>query len=129
MKERLTQALLAAVVVLLTLHLFRGGLELSGARAEESAQAPTVVRAELIELVNKQGIVVAQLFTGDDGGGNIRLRNGEGIIRVKLGATADGAGLLMVDEDVEPAVQLATKKSQTSLTLTEKGKEKRVFEP
>ena len=129
MKERLTQALLAAAVVLLAVQLFRSGSGDSGALAEGDDQVPAVLRARLIELVNEENRVVAQLYPGKDGGGNLRLRNGAGIIRVKLGATDDGAGLLLVDEDVEPAVQLSTKQSKTSLTLTEKGKAKRVFKP
>ena len=50
-------------------------------------------------------------------------------MRVKLGASADGSGLLLADKECEPAVWLVTNKSGTSITLAEKGKEKRVMKP
>jgi hypothetical protein len=122
MKERTTQALLLAVGALLAAHLVVAapvGVE----------QVPEVLRARAIELVDGQGQVVAQLHVGADGGGNLRLRAGDGTVRVKLGATADGSGLVLLDKDVEPAVWLAANKSGTRLTLAEKGKEEKVFRP
>ena len=91
--------------------------------------APSVVRAQAIELVDAQGNVRAQMFLGTDGGGNIRLRAGNGEIRVKMGATLDGAGLLLTDKNTEPAVQLRTGKSGTGLTLTGPDKKERVISP
>ncbi|GEM_PF-1691224 len=128
MKEKTTQCLLAMVALLLLVHLFRP-VEPVSAQAQTKEQVPAVVRAEAFELVNKQGQVVAQLYTGEDGGGNIRLREATGTIRVKLGATKDGAGLLLVDKDVEPAIWLNVKNHQTTLTLAEKGKEKKILKP
>ena len=61
MKERMTQLLLAGVGVLLAAHLGRPAPALITARADEAGQAPAVLRAQAIELVNKQGQVVAQL--------------------------------------------------------------------
>jgi hypothetical protein len=123
MTDRTTKALLAAVVALLSAHLVRST---PSAPAQEVAP---VVRAQAIELVNAQGLVVAQLYTGDDGGGNLRLRNGEGLVRVKLGATADGSGLLLLDRDVEPAVMLGAGDDGTSLTLAQQGRRSRVIKP
>ena len=126
MKERLTQSLLALIAVLLTANLFRS----SPPAAAAQGQQPTgILRAQGFELVNNQGQVVAQLFSGDDGGGNLRLRSGDGVVRVKLGADAGGSGLLLLDEETEPAVWLLAGKDGTRLTLAEKGKEKRVFKP
>jgi hypothetical protein len=127
MKARTTQVLLAAVVLLLTVHLVRYAQPM--AEAQEGERIPTVLRAQAIELVDQQGRVVAQLYVGDDGGGNLRLRSGDGTVRVKLGATSDGSGLLLLDKDAEPAVSLMTKKDGTSITLAEKGKNSRVIEP
>jgi hypothetical protein len=129
MKERTTQVLLAAVAVLLAAHLFRSPPVAATGQAEEAGQVPAVLRAEEILLVDKQGKVVAQLHVGEDGGGNLRLRSGDGTVRVKLGGTADGSALLLMDNEAEPAVWLATNKSGTSVTLAEKGKEKRVLKP
>ncbi|HEY7915323.1 MAG TPA: hypothetical protein VIG62_25670 [Blastocatellia bacterium] len=95
----------------------------------ESVQVPKVVRAESIELVDGRGQVRAQIYLGEDGGGNLRLRSGDGTVRVKLGATSDGSGLLLFDKEAEPGVWLAANKAGTSVTLAEKGKEKRVIKP
>lgn len=129
MKERTTQALLALAAALLAAHLFRGLPPRPTAQAAEARHVPAVLRAHEIELVDKQGKVVAQLHVGQDGGGNLRLRSGDGVVRVKLGGTADGSALLLADNEAEPAIWLATNKSGTSVTLAEKGKQKRVIKP
>ena len=128
MKERTTQLLLAAVAVLLAVHLFRAAPPAS-AGAEQGGPAPAVLRAQSFEMVNAQGQVIAQLHRGEDGGGNLRLRTGDGTIRVKLGATAEGSSLHLMDNQPEPALSLASNKAGTRVTLAQKGKEKRVLEP
>jgi hypothetical protein len=128
MREKTTQALLAIIALLLLVHLVRPTHFSTEAQAAKEA-VPTVLRAQAIELVNKQGQVVAQLFLGEDGSGNLRLRDASGTVRAKLGATAQGAGLLLLDKDVEPALWLLSNESGTSLTLAEKGKDKKVFKP
>jgi len=129
MKERTTQILLAIVAVLLAAHLVRPALISSSAQASQNEKPPAVLRAQSIELVDKQGQARAQLFLGEDGSGNLRLRDGSGTVRVKLGATPTGAGLILFDQDVEPAIWASTDKSSTSLKLAEKGKEQRVIKP
>jgi hypothetical protein len=133
MKERTTQVLLAAVAALLAVHLFRAGpLPAAGGEAAQGTaapQAPAVLRAQSFEMVDTRGRVIAQLHPGVDGGGNLRLRTGDGTIRVKLGATAEGSALHLMDGQPEPAVSLASGKSGTSITLAEKGKQKRVLKP
>ena len=128
MKERVTQLLLAAVAALLALHLFRPAL-VASAGGDPPPPAPAVVRAQSFEVVDAQGRVVAQLHRGEDGGGNLRLRTADGTIRVKLGATADGSSLHLMDSQPEPAVSMASNNSGTRITLAEKGKEKRVLQP
>lgn len=129
MKERTTQLLLAMVVILLIVQLFQGASPVSAVHADESAVERSVVRAQAFELLDKQGKVVAQIHVGEDGGGNIRLRSGDGMVRVKLGASMDGSGLILFATEASPAVHLAANKSGTSATLAEKGKEKRVIQP
>ena len=129
MKQRTTQLLLAAVSILLLLQLLQSTTMIPTTHADESASASSILRAEAFELIDKQGKVVAMFHVGEDGGGNIRLRSGDGMVRVKLGATADGSGLILFDTEAEPAVHLATNKTGTSATLAENGKEKRVLKP
>jgi hypothetical protein len=80
-----------------------------------------IIRAKSIEIVNDAGHVVAQLHVGEDGGGNIRLRNGAGEVRVKLGASDSGAGLLLMDQNTEPGASLTTRDSGPGLTLSKAG--------
>ena len=129
MKERTTQVLLAIVAVLLAAHLVRPLVISPAAQASQTEKIPAVLRAQSIELVDKQGQARAQLFLGEDGSGNLRLRDGSGTVRVKLGATPTGAGLILFDQDVEPAIWASTEKSNTSLKLAEKGKAQRVLKP
>ena len=95
-----------------------------GALAWTTAQSATepvsdVLRARLIELVNEEGEMRAQLHVGEDGGGNLRLRSGEGEIRVKFGAVDEGAILLMFDAEAEVAVRLVRDENGASLTLVD----------
>lgn len=129
MKERTTQILLAIVAALLLTHLVKPALTSTQAQSRQPEQTPAVIRAEAIELVDKQGQARAQLYLGEDGGGNLRLRDASGTVRVKLGANSDGAGLILFDKEVEPAIWAATNKAGTSLKLSEKGKAERVIKP
>jgi hypothetical protein len=129
MNTRLTQVLLALVVVLLAAHLLWSIVIVPGAGIQGNIPVEDIVRARLIELVNAEGEVVGQIYTGEDGSGQIRLRSGEGMIRVKLGAGLDGSGLVLMDGDSEPAVWLAVDEQGTRLTLAQKGKTARVLTP
>jgi hypothetical protein len=113
MPRALTPALIAGNAIL--------ALALMWTTAQSQSPPPThdVLRAKLIELVNDNGDVVGQLFLGEGGSGQIRLRNGRGEVRVKLGPSNDGtgAGFVMMDERTEPAVILSAAASGASLTL------------
>jgi hypothetical protein len=129
MKQRTTQLLLAAVALLLTVHLFRSAPMVPTAQAEKAEQVPAVLRARMIELVDERGQVRANLKVELDGEVVFRMRDAKGTLRVKLGASEDGSGLLLVDDRTEPAVHLLAKRAGTTVTLAEKGKEKRVIKP
>lgn len=61
-------------------------------------------RASATELVDGNGQVRAQLNVDDDDGEVVlRLRDADGSIRVKLGASKDGSGLLLLDEALSQA--------------------------
>jgi hypothetical protein len=91
--------------------------------------APSVVRAQAIEVVDADGNVRVQLRLAEDGGGLLRMRDGKGEVRVKVQAKDDGAGLLFLDQQTEPAVQLGSGKDGTSLKLTGADKKQRVITP
>ncbi|MCC7253320.1 hypothetical protein [Hyphomicrobium sp.] len=86
-------------------------------RADAQAKPEDVIRARLIELVNERGEMRAQLYLGESGGGELRLRSGQGDIRVKLGAIEDGAILLLMDRHANPAVRLASEIERPSLRI------------
>ncbi len=129
MKDRTTHILLTVIAILLMANLVQLVSNKSSVRSQVVDKTPSVVRAQAIELVDKKGQVVGQLHVGEDGGGNIRLRSGDGIVRVKMAGTADGSALLLFDKEAEPAVSLRSNNSGTSATLAEKGKQQRVIKP
>lgn len=92
--------------------------------------APSVVRAQAIELVDGEGNVRGQLYLGADGGGNLRLRAPNGEVRVKLGGTNDGSGLVLMDHATEPVVQLTARdKEAAKLAIWNENGEAKVFAP
>jgi hypothetical protein len=94
-----------------------------------AAQAvPSVLRAQAIELVDGRGRVRAQLNVESNGEVVFRLRDSSGTIRVKLGASEDGSGLLLANEATEPGVHILAKRSGTSLTV-KRGERRHVIRP
>jgi hypothetical protein len=95
-----------------------------------AAQAvPTVLRAQAIELVDSRGQVRAQLNVDTVGGEVVfRLRDANGTIRVKLGASEAGSGLLLADEATEPGVHILAKRTGTFLSV-QRGSRRHVIQP
>jgi hypothetical protein len=108
-----TSALVAGNVILALALMW------TSAQSQSPPPVQDVIRARLIELVNDNGDVVGQLFLGEGGSGQIRLRNGSGDVRVKLGPSTDGAGagLVLMDANTEPAVILRAEAEGGTLTL------------
>jgi len=119
--QRLVTALLCANLALLL------GLVFLGRAAVAQAVAP-VLRARAIELVDGRGLVRAQLDVESSGEVVFRLRDASGTIRVKIGASEEGSGLVLLDEATEPGVHLLAKRAGTSLTLA-KGKQQQILKP
>jgi hypothetical protein len=115
MKERITRGLLALVAVLLTAHLLCWSSPRARAWTGLDGVAP-VLRAHEIQLVSRDG-------------GNLRLRSAEDEVRVKLGAARDGSALLLLDQDTEPGLRLATDNGQTRITLASRGRTPQVLQP
>ncbi len=68
----------------------------------------STVRTERLEVLDKSGVVRAQvqMEDGTDGGIVFRLRDEKGQIRVKLGASGNGSGLVLLDDQTEVGVHL-----------------------
>jgi hypothetical protein len=100
-------------------------------RHEHSIAAQTAskaLRAEAIELVDARGRVRAQLSVESSGEVVFRLRDSSGTIRVKLGASDDGSGLLLANEATEPGVHLLATRNRTFVTV-KRGERSQVITP
>jgi hypothetical protein len=97
-------------------------------RAVVAQTAPSVLRARAIELVDDRGRVRAQLDVESSGEVVFRLRDGSGTVRVKLGASEEGSGLLLLDETTDPGIHMVAKRGNTSLTVA-KGAQRHILTP
>jgi hypothetical protein len=98
-------------------------------RAIATQTIPQVLRVRAFELVDENGEVRAQFNVEANGEVVFRLRDATGAVRVKMGASEEGSGLLLINHLTEPGVQILADQNGTSLTLTEEGGAKRVVEP
>jgi hypothetical protein len=109
-----------------------GSIVLAGVLIHErSAGAqvvPAVLRAQKLELVDGRGVVRATLKTEPNGEVVFRLRDADGVIRVKLAASRSGSGLLLANEATEPGIHLLATRNATRLVLQRDGR-RRVLEP
>jgi hypothetical protein len=117
----------------LTVALVCGGLVLlAGVLVHErpaGAQGvPDVLRAQALELVDSRGVVRATIKTEPSGEVVLRLRDADGTIRVKLGASKNGSGLLLANESAEVGVQLLSTRNRTSVVL-QRGERRRALTP
>jgi hypothetical protein len=112
----------AAVVMLLPLGV------LLHERTAAGQAVPTVLRAQAIELVDSRGRARAQLDVESNGEVVFRLRDAKGTIRVKIGASEDGSGLVFLNEATEPGVHILAKRTETSLTV-QRGERRQVIRP
>ena len=58
-----------------------------------------------------------------------RLMDQQGTIRVKLGVSEEGSGLLLANDATEPGVHMLAKLDGTSITLTGKDGQQRAIKP
>jgi hypothetical protein len=119
--QRVLAALLCANGLLLLAVLLQG-------RGAVAQAVPPVLRARAIELVDDRGLARAQLDVESSGEVVFRLRDASGTIRVKIGASEEGSGLVLLDQAAEPGVHVLAKRANTSLTLA-KGTRRHIIEP
>ena len=92
--------------------------------ASTKAEVAPLLRVGAIELVDDRGEVRAQL---DVQGQSVvlRLRDADGQIRVKLAASRDGSGLLLLDESTEPGVHMLAQQ-ESSIAVRQGGQTKQL---
>lgn len=96
---------------------------------EQTESIPPVIRANAFELVDENGKVQAQMNIEQTGEAVFRLRDADGTIRVKIGAGKDESGMVLLDDQTEPALHFVANKNGTSITLTGKEGKKKVITP
>ncbi len=124
MNSRLIRALLCVIGMLLVANLLR-----PATAQTKSPATPDVLRAQMIELVDAAGRRRASLKVEADGETLLRLFDERGTIRVKLGAGLDGSGLILMDNNTEPAVHVLARGDAASIALSAPKKAPRVIEP
>jgi hypothetical protein len=120
--QRLTVALTVINIMILIFVLAQ-------ARSDATQNVTPALRARSLQLVDERGQVRAQFDVESSGEAVFRLRDSKGAIRVKLGASEDGSGLLLLNEATEPGVHILSKGAGASVTLAGKDGQKRVITP
>ena len=85
-----------------------------------------VIRAQQIELVDKNGKTRASLKIEDDETTVFRLLDKTGTIRVKLGASKDGSGLVLLNDSTEVGIQALAQQKGAVLKLEHNGKKLKI---
>jgi len=123
-------------LVLLVLNLGLLALFFTQRRASAAQAIEPILRARTLELVDGHGRVRSRLSVESDGEVIFRLFDQAGTIRVKLGASESGSGLVLNDETTEPGVHIVARRAAipgrpktTSITLTGAGGRQRVIAP
>ena len=97
-------------------------------KSDVSQGVQSIVRARAIELVDDRGHVRASLNVATNGEAVFRLRDADETIRVKLGASKEGSGLLLMDDSTNPGLHVLARHGTTMSLFNPDGK-KRVIEP
>ena len=98
----------------------------NGAGADEP---PGVIRASRLELVDDAGVVRASIKVEPGGEVVFRLTDQTGAIRVKMGASSDGSGLVLENDATEPGIHALATSAGTKLTLRNKDGGEQVLTP
>ena len=96
--------------------LFLVFLAVERSSSAQQAVAP-VLRARLIELVDENGKVRAQLKIENDGETVFRIRDQQGVIRTKLSGGDTGSGLSFMDERPKATVQIRANQNGGTVSL------------
>lgn len=97
---------------------------LAGQSTNEKFDSITVREFHLVDAQNKERATIEVEPSGEV---VFRLRDECGIIRVKMGASAEGSGFVFLDEDTNPVIHGLAKKDGGKLTLTDAKGNKREY--
>jgi len=120
--NRLSVILTIINLAVLVFLLVRGQMTIPPANSD-------ILHVKAIELIDNHGQVRAQLEVESNGEVVFRLRDEEGTIRVKLGASQNGSGLLLLNDLTEPGIHLLADRDSTRITLSEQGGAQQEIKP
>jgi hypothetical protein len=115
----------SAVLVLLMCMV----LMVSSAFFSNSVYRADVIQTQKFELVDDKGKVRASITIEESGETVLRLKDENGNIRVKLGASKDGSGIVLLDDDTNPGIHGLAKKDGVKLILFGKDGSKKQIAP
>jgi hypothetical protein len=121
------QTIFVIIFTLLNLCIFINVV--SRAEQDKGGTDAPIIRARSIELVDSKGQSRALLSVETNGETVFRLRDADGTIRVKLGASKDGSALVLLNDTTEVGIHASAKNSGTSVTLINKKGEKKIINP
>lgn len=116
----------------LVLTLVNSGLLfgfLASSRLTAAPAVEPVVRTGMLELVDQNATVRALLKVEASGEVVFRLTDQAGNIRVKLGAGADGSGLVLLNDATEPGIHMLATATSTRVTLKGKAGGEKLISP
>ena len=79
------------------------------------------------ELVDDKGIQRVSIKVENDGEVMFRMFDGNHTIRVKLGGGANGSGLVLLDDETNPGVQILSKQEGGKLNLVDANGKKKEY--
>lgn len=88
-----------------------------------------VIKGKSLELVDEKGTKRASIKVEPSGETVLRLHNAKGEVRVKMGASEDGSGLVLLNDSTNPGIQALAKHSGGTLTLFDENGNKHAVKP
>lgn len=122
---RLTWFAIALTIINLAILIFI----IAQRRTLTVAPSADVVRARVIELVDENGRERASLKVEPSGEVVFRLKGENEAIRVKLGASDAGSGLVLLNEATEPGIQMLADQDGPRIILTGEDGVQQVIKP
>lgn len=95
--------------------------------ARPSVQTFDKIQVREFELVDEKGVQRVSIKVHEDGEVMFRMYDVNNTIRVKLGGGKDGSGLVLLNDETNPGVQMLSKKEGGKLNLFDQGGKKREF--
>lgn len=111
----------------ISICFFAGGMMIMLSASHIKQQEFDKITVKEFELVDKNGQQRASIRAEADGEVVLRLRDANGTIRVKLGGSLNGSGLVLLNDSTNVGIHALAKKNGTTLTLINKEGKKREY--